>query len=96
MEKIGKRLGETPDSQYEKVSIDLSPGDRIIFYTDGVTELNNSEGDMWGERQFARLILQSFNDGESLQDSMKTLGENIKSFRNGHPLHDDVTYFEIM
>ena len=29
MEKIGKRLGETPDSQYEKVSIDLSPGDRI-------------------------------------------------------------------
>ena len=62
MDKTGKRLGEDPAAEYETVDVHLQDGDRIAFYTDGVTELNNNEGDMWGERKFLKTLLSSFNN----------------------------------
>ena len=93
IEGKGPRLGESPDSEYEMSEIQLNPGDRLVLYTDGVTELMNGEGEMWGERKFLRSLLASFNEGGTLTVAMDDLSQGISDHRQDAPLEDDVTYF---
>lgn len=44
----GLVLGVLPDTEYESESIELFPGDLIVFVTDGVTEAFNYEGEPFG------------------------------------------------
>ena len=49
----GMVLGVFPDNQYEQAEIALNRGDRLLFYTDGITEARNPEGDEYGEDRLA-------------------------------------------
>jgi phosphoserine phosphatase RsbU/P len=40
----GMVLGIFPDNQYEQAEMPLMSGDRLLFYTDGITEARNPEG----------------------------------------------------
>lgn len=93
MDAAGPRLGESPDSTYSMAEISFHPGDRLVLYTDGVTELRNSEGNLWGERKFIRSLLDTFNQGSSVEAAMQNLAVNIKEYRDQAILEDDVTYF---
>ena len=42
LETGGTILGSFPEAEYESAEILLSPGDRVVLYTDGVTEARNS------------------------------------------------------
>ncbi|MCC7403502.1 MAG: SpoIIE family protein phosphatase [Bdellovibrionales bacterium] len=88
----GPRLGESSESVYQTEELALKPGDRLIFYTDGVTELVNGEQQMWGERNFLRSLLASFGTDGSLDVAMRDLAQDIQTFRATTPLKDDVTY----
>ena len=46
-------LGVFPESTYEQGELALGPGDRLIFYTDGITEARNPAGDEFGEEGLA-------------------------------------------
>jgi sigma-B regulation protein RsbU (phosphoserine phosphatase) len=46
----GSPLGIFPDRPYDDTSVELESGDQIVFYTDGLTEATNSEGQEFGER----------------------------------------------
>jgi serine phosphatase RsbU (regulator of sigma subunit) len=50
---VGGRILGLKESSYSAETIQLQPGDRLIFYTDGITETRNSEGEEFGA---ARLI----------------------------------------
>lgn len=93
MDGTGKRLGEDPSSQYEDIVIDVHDKDRIIFYTDGVPELKDKDGKMWGERAFLKLLMKSVNEKRNIDLSMQDLSEGIASHRKDEPLEDDVTFF---
>lgn len=94
MSAPGKRLGESPDSVYSVAQEKLNPGDKLVFYTDGVTELRNPAGELWGERRFIRTILKTLNsDDSSLDAVMKNLHFGILEHRQDALLNDDVTYF---
>ena len=49
----GMVLGIFPDNQYDQAEVPLGPGDRLLFYTDGITEARNPEGDEYGEDRLA-------------------------------------------
>jgi len=49
----GGRILGVKESSYSAETIQLQPGDRLIFYTDGITETRNFEGEEFGA---ARLI----------------------------------------
>ncbi|MBK8203311.1 MAG: serine/threonine-protein phosphatase [Bdellovibrionales bacterium] len=94
MNAPGRRLGESPDSVYSVAQEKLNPGDKLVFYTDGVTELRNPAGELWGERKFIRTILKTLNsDDSSLDAAMKNLHLGILEHRQDALLNDDVTYF---
>jgi sigma-B regulation protein RsbU (phosphoserine phosphatase) len=49
----GMVLGVFPDSTYEQGETRLVSGDRLIFYTDGITEGRNASGEEYGEERLA-------------------------------------------
>ncbi len=49
-------FGCIPDEKYENMEFDLTRNDRLVFYTDGLIELRNSEGRLFGQQNFHKLI----------------------------------------
>jgi hypothetical protein len=52
----GPLLGPFADAQFAAEAIDLFPGDRLILYTDGVTEAMDAAGDLFGEERLERAL----------------------------------------
>jgi sigma-B regulation protein RsbU (phosphoserine phosphatase) len=52
----GAVLGVFASPDYELGSAQLSPGDRVILFTDGVTEASNLAGEEFGEARLLRLL----------------------------------------
>ena len=76
------------ESTYSAETIQLEPGDRLIFYTDGITETRNSEGEEFGS---ARLIAAATRCRAFTADEMKQeLFNQARSHGNGG-FEDDAT-----
>lgn len=56
LEPTGAVLGPFPNWNYKHEEIDLEPGDRVVLFTDGVTELRNSTGEEFTEERLVELI----------------------------------------
>lgn len=56
LEKGGTVLGIFSDSQFEQGEILLASGDRVLFYTDGITEVVNAAGEEFGEERLLQLL----------------------------------------
>ncbi len=52
----GTVLGVFASPNYERGSAQLSPGDRVVLFTDGVTEVCSPEGEEFGEARLLRLL----------------------------------------
>ena len=52
----GRVLGALTDSSYEQQEIELSSGDRLLFFTDGVTEARDASGEEFGEERLHGLL----------------------------------------
>ena len=69
-------------------SVTLTPGDRILFYSDGVTETRDADGTMLGQERLAA-ILAGAPPG-SVFDLAEAVLEQVHLYRAGPPL-DDMT-----
>ena len=56
IESNGLLFGIEPDSQYPVCSVPVEPSDRLLLYTDGVTEPENAAGEAFGDRQLERVV----------------------------------------
>ena len=54
----GTVLGVFAESTYEQGDFALAPGDRLVFYTDGITEGRNPAGEEFGEEQLAAAAIR--------------------------------------
>jgi sigma-B regulation protein RsbU (phosphoserine phosphatase) len=80
-------LAETTPSE-PSIEVELSPGDRLILYTDGLVEVFNFLDDMLGTHGLEDLVLQSAT--LTLADMQKTILDGVAAWRHG-PLADDVS-----
>ena len=53
LQKGGLILGIFEERSYEQDEIELRPGDRLVMFTDGVTEAVDGEGEEFGEERLA-------------------------------------------
>lgn len=53
----GMVLGVFPENQYDQAEVPLGPGDRLLFYTDGITEARSPEGEEYGEERLAAVAV---------------------------------------
>ncbi len=89
LEVGGLPLGIKADSQYETSTIELRPGDALIFYTDGVVEAFNESGQDFGNERWVGAIrgLPDWSAQETLQFLMKRVDEFVGPTRQS----DDIT-----
>jgi serine phosphatase RsbU (regulator of sigma subunit) len=85
----GLPLGIRSPGYYETASLELLPGDALIFYTDGVVEAFNEENEEFGEDRWRAVIrsLPVLSAQESLQFLMKPVDEFVGATRQA----DDIT-----
>ena len=57
LDERGIVLGFLPDAAYTSAVVrDLAAGDRVVFYTDGITEAARPDGEFFGDREFQQLL----------------------------------------
>ncbi|HEY0163505.1 MAG TPA: SpoIIE family protein phosphatase [Edaphobacter sp.] len=52
----GFPLGLFPDVEYEEFTLSTRPGDLIVFFSDGIPDAENDNGDMFGTDRLAKVI----------------------------------------
>lgn len=83
----GVFLGMFPNENYEEISIILEPGDKVVFYTDGIVETRNINNEEFGLDRLISVI-QSHKNLE-LSALMDTVFANVTEF--GEAQKDDRT-----
>jgi phosphoserine phosphatase RsbU/P len=89
LEVGGLPLGIRSDVRYETASLELRPGDALIFFTDGVVEAFNESGEEFGNERWLSAIrsLPDWDAAQSLQFLMKRVDEFAGVTRQS----DDIT-----
>jgi sigma-B regulation protein RsbU (phosphoserine phosphatase) len=83
----GLPLGLFRDTAYRAETMRLGPADRLLLFTDGVSEARNREDMEYGEDRIARLVALP----ATCRETADRLVREIVSFRGAVPQHDDVT-----
>ncbi len=85
----GKPLGWYDSAEYEESEVQLHPGDRLILYTDGITECSNSHGEMFGQDRFYEFICVHRND--TPRQFSERIVRELKDFTGDDVYDDDVS-----
>jgi len=85
----GMPIGLIEDADYTQWQLQLAPGDRLVFYSDGFTECANAEGEMLEEEGFARLV--HANSGLSGSAFFEALVWDLDGFRGSGEFADDLS-----
>jgi sigma-B regulation protein RsbU (phosphoserine phosphatase) len=84
----GMVLGIFPDNAYEQATLAVAPGDRLVFYTDGITEARSPEGEEYGEdRLLAAAVGLRPESVEAMKDGLMA---DVRGFTDGK-FDDDAT-----
>jgi sigma-B regulation protein RsbU (phosphoserine phosphatase) len=70
-------------------AVSLRQGDILLFYTDGVTEASNAQGEQFGSERLAQVVRQ--NTSLPAQELLHKLRQSLDDFLEGRPLEDDAT-----
>jgi phosphoserine phosphatase RsbU/P len=76
---LGLGTGEFSESR-----VQLSPGSRLVFYSDGITEATDGSDEEYGANRMRDHVLQPGACAESIL-------ADVRAFANGEGLHDDAT-----
>jgi sigma-B regulation protein RsbU (phosphoserine phosphatase) len=84
----GTVLGVFPDATFAQARIAVAPGDRLLFYTDGISEARNAAGDEFGEQRIVNAALAG--RGLSAEDLKAHVAREVHDFTGG-AFDDDAT-----
>lgn len=85
----GVPIGIDEDSEYKQAKVKLFPGDMVILYTDGVTEMRNEQQEEYGIQRLNKLVVE--NSYLSAEDFIRLMVDDLEKFRGQEPPHDDTT-----
>ena len=82
-------VGMIPGAPFSEDERILSAGDRIVLYTDGVTEAQNAASDFFGKKRLREAVTQSAGlDCTGMHDAIQ---QALKDFTGGAEQSDDIT-----
>lgn len=89
VESVGLPLGLFDDPTYDEVTFQAKPGDLFVFFSDGVPDAQNREGDQFGSIRLAEIIEK--HCGRSADDLVTSIFEAVAEFTAGENQYDDQT-----
>lgn len=90
LETGGLVVGMLEGLPYEEESVALESGDRILFYTDGLSEGQRADGEMFGEERIAELF-RALPPSLSARDLVERTLAGFRDFLGEAEPGDDVT-----
>ncbi|MEV8590729.1 PP2C family protein-serine/threonine phosphatase [Streptomyces sp. NPDC051180] len=78
------------DSPPTEHTVRLQPGDRILLYSDGVTEARSPQGDLYGEERLADTVIRATAAGAPAPEALRRLVQGLRAHQD-HKLRDDAT-----
>jgi phosphoserine phosphatase RsbU/P len=94
MEPLGESgypIGIWPESKYECFEIPVEPGDRLILYSDGISECRNAEGEQYGDARILRYF-QEHTCSQSLEKLLGGLKREIQLWNgDDNAFEDDIS-----
>jgi phosphoserine phosphatase RsbU/P len=85
----GRALGWFPNNPLKQINLQMKPGDVIVYYTDGLTDAENPEGEAFGETRLMDSVLRHAN--KSADDIRDFILRDVEAFCAGNPPFDDLT-----
>jgi sigma-B regulation protein RsbU (phosphoserine phosphatase) len=85
-------LGVFAHQKFESSIVQLRSGDRVVMYTDGVTEACNSQDEEFGEERLLNVLQE--NPSRSAVEIQKSILQSVSEFSRG-PWRDDATLLVI-
>jgi serine phosphatase RsbU (regulator of sigma subunit) len=73
---------------YQEFETSFEPGDTLLLYTDGVSEMRNPSGELYGLQRLHAAILAAPGDAE---DTVKSLLGDLQHFAHSSLAGDDLT-----
>jgi sigma-B regulation protein RsbU (phosphoserine phosphatase) len=86
---LGVFLGTFEQARYQNQEIRLDPGDRLLLYTDGITEATNSNLELFDNDRLLQ-TLKNFQ-GRTVTEMISTVMTAVKAFTKEAPPSDDIT-----
>lgn len=84
----GHPAGAFPETRFESRTPHLAPREAAIFYTDGVTDTRNANGERFGEERLKALLSTcTALDAESIADAIE---EEVMQFQGHQNARDDI------
>jgi sigma-B regulation protein RsbU (phosphoserine phosphatase) len=85
----GPLVGPMPGRTFKERKTQLTPGDELFFYTDGVTEADNVQRELFGTDRLKTVLDQSTSG--SVVDRIRDVMQAVKTFAGDAPQADDIT-----
>lgn len=84
-------LAGMEDMRYRPYEFTLFPGNKIILYSDGVTEANDDHKDFYGEERLITCVDECRN--QKPQEVCQSIWNGINEFQKDEEQFDDITVF---
>ena len=82
-------LGILEESDYQETQLKLEPGDRVVFYTDGIVEAMNEKQEIFGFDRLLEVVQSSRST--TAEALLKEVLSRVAEFVGEAPQHDDLT-----
>ncbi|MCQ2913587.1 MAG: SpoIIE family protein phosphatase [Alphaproteobacteria bacterium] len=86
-------LGAMEGIQYKSETVQLEPGDRVFFYTDGITEAQKSDDVQYGEERLKELLNKTDDNPNNI---IKTVADDLIEFYQNEDQFDDITMMSLI
>ncbi len=90
---LGIDSGDVFDRITKDFSVELERDDCLVFYTDGITEALDANGDEFGPERMMQSVRASAGEGATAV--INRLVEDVRAFVGSHPQSDDITVIAI-
>lgn len=87
----GPGLGIIAKAKFHELEIKLDKGDKMLFFTDGIIEQRNHEGEMFSHERLEELYLKYCE--EKNEHIVQSIYNDFNEFCQQNELQDDVTLF---
>jgi sigma-B regulation protein RsbU (phosphoserine phosphatase) len=82
-------VGLLPQAEFAIQQRQLSPGDRLVIYSDGVTEAENGRSEFFGKKKLRETVVA--HAGDSCAALHHAVLSEVKTFIDSAPQADDIT-----
>jgi sigma-B regulation protein RsbU (phosphoserine phosphatase) len=89
LESTGLPLGMLEVASYQVKSMQLEAGDKIVLYSDGLSEAESEDGEFFDRKRFREVLFA--NAGLGCAEFHSKLVEAVEDFSEGAELADDIT-----